>query len=91
MVVTFADELAAASIALDRALADRYGTTAVTADVGAPVSLALAPVTANGSRSHNPIWHPVDVTPEMVAAVDAYLDSKTDDERAAIAALLEVA
>lgn len=80
-----------ASLELDRQLADRYGTTAVTADVGAPAPLALAPVTADGSRSRNPIWHPVDVTPEMAAAVDRYLDTKTDDERALIAALLEAA
>lgn len=84
-----ARRLAASWRLLGEQLVTRY-QTAVTAPGVAPAPLPLPEVDADGSASRNPALHQVEVTPAMVAAVDAYLASKSAEERAAIDALLEV-
>lgn len=88
--MNFARHLADAALRIDRQLADRYEQTAATAPGVAPAPLPLPEVDADGSSSRNPALHQVDVTPAMVAAVDAYLASKSEDERAELDALLGV-
>ena len=87
--MTFAAHLEAAAVALDRHLADRYGSTVITVDCGAPAPLDLPEVSASGSIS--PAWARIEVTPAMVAVVDAYLAAKPEHERAELAALMEAA